>query len=421
MKIKKRNNFWIIFIIFLTSFLLWVIFCFKITTYFENDLLKNYYNISEIDNKKELDLSKFWLVYNIIKNNYFDADQVNKEELVESTVSWLVKWLNDRHSEYLNPKANQVFTDSLSGDFEWIWAVVNVHPLWVQVDRLIKGSPAKESDIRVWDIIMSANWTKLEWLTVSEAVDYIKWNAWTLVDLEIIRAWEQNILTKNVIRKKIKIPSVNYEEFENNTWYISLNMFWDDTSKEFQEALYYLRNTNWIIIDLRDNWGGYLISAVEILSNLIEKWEILVITRYKDNKADEYYKSMNNWNIYNWKIIVLINENSASASEIVAWTLREDDIAIVVWKKSYWKGSVQKPFVLSDWSMVKLTIAKWFTPKGVNIDEEWIKPEIEVDFLEEDYINFYDRQKEEAKKILNDFIENWNINEVIKKYTNEAE
>jgi carboxyl-terminal processing protease len=331
----------------------------------------------------------------------------------------LVKWLWDKHSEYFNPKWNQMFISSLSWDFEGIWAVVSTVPLWVKVESSIKGSPAKLNDVRIWDIIISANGTSLKGLTVSEAVDYIKWPSWTSVTLEIVRDWESWILMKELIRDAIKIPSVDYEKFEDY-WYISINMFWDNTSNEFKEVLNNLTNTKWIVIDLRDNWWWYLLSATEILSNLVQRWEKLVITKYKGNsRPDEYYKSINNWSIYNWKIVVLINEISASASEIVAWALKDLGLAILVGKKSYWKGSVQQPFQLTDWSMVKLTTAKWFTPLWTNIDEEWITPDIEINFINEDYENLYDRQKEEAKKILKKFVKIWNIEKVISDFAIE--
>jgi carboxyl-terminal processing protease len=141
------------------------------------------------------------------------------------------------------------------------------------------------------------------------------------------------------------------------------------------------------------------------LSNLVEDDKTLVVTKYRDLFSNVSYPSINNWNIYEWKIVVLINENSASASEITAWALKDYSKAILVWKKSYWKWSVQKPFDLSDWSMLKLTIAKWFTPEDINIDKEWIIPDIEIWFEKEDFENSYDRQLETAKEVLNVFIE----------------
>lgn len=426
--IKNKNNFALIFIIFLTSFLLWFIVSFTIIEKNNNWLLKSIDLSSNLDNlyEQDLDLSKYFEVYKIIKNNNYDSEGIKKDELVESSVKWLVEWLWDKHSEYMTSTEATKFNEVLSWDFEWIWAVVQKNELWVLIDRIIKWSPAKKYWLKSWDIIIKANEEKLEWLDLFDAVWKIKWPAWTKVILEILRSGESDILKIEVIREKIKIPSVESELYEEqNIWYISINMFWEDTSLEFFKAIKELKNTKWLIIDLRYNWGWYLQSATEILSNLIESWKPLVITKYKEDYLNMTYPSINNWDIYDWKIVILINESSASASEITAWALKDYKKAILVWKKSYGKWSVQKPFLLKDWSMLKLTIAKWFTPNDINIDHEWIIPDIEIDFEKQDYTpeewkeeEFvpYDRQLEEAKKILKLFIENNAYQITIDKY-----
>ena len=133
------------------------------------------------------------------------------------------------------------------------------------------------------------------------------------------------------------------------------------------------------------------------------------MTKYKNSQANEVYPSENTWKIFDKKIVILINWNTASASEITAWALRDYNKAILVWEKSYWKWSVQQPFSLPDGSMLKLTIAKWYTPNDVSIDHNWIKPDVEVSFKKEDYTpetwkekDFvpYDRQLETAKQVL---------------------
>lgn len=406
---KNKNNFSHYFVIFLTSFLLWIFFSFTIGKNIDSEVLKSIEkgNSESILSDKDLDLTKFWEVYNLIKLNNYDSSSVNKEKLVDSAIKWLVEWLWDKHSEYFSIEDTKKFNEVLSWDFEWIWAVVETNEIWVIIDRLIKWSPAKKYWLETWDIIIKANDTKLEWLDLYDAVDKIKWAAGTSVKLEVIRKWETNILTFDVVREKIKIPSVDSQTFDD--WkiaYISINMFWDDTSREFENILKENMDTKWLIIDLRDNWWWYLQSATSILSNLVEDWKTLVVTKYKDLFSNISYPSINDWNIYKWKIVVLINENSASASEITAWALKDYKKAILVWKKSYGKWSVQKPFDLVDDSMLKLTIAKWFTPHDVNIDKEWIMPDIEVWFEKEDFENSYDRQLEKAKEVLNTFIEN---------------
>jgi len=419
----ENKNKWIflpIFITFLTSFFLWVIFSLQIDKSILPTLLKSN-NVSVKTNNSDLDLTKFINTYNLIKSEYFDENTIDNEKLLESSISWLIDWLWDKHSVYFDSVENKQFNESLSWDFEGIWAVVEKHALWVHIDRIIKWSPAKKYDLRSWDILIKANWITLEWLNLIDAVNHIKWKAWTEVELEVLRVWENNIIIKNVIREKIKIPSVDTENITDEIGYISINMFWEDTSREFKNSLTKFENKDGIIIDLRDNWGGFLLSAVEILSELVENNEILVVTKYKDIKTNDIYKSSNNWNIYKWKIVVLINESSASASEITAWTLREYNKAIIVWKKSYWKWSVQKPFELNDWSMIKLTVAKWFTPNWINIDKEWITPDIEVWFIPEDFENKFDRQKEEAKEILLQYIDKKALKLTIDTYNNKTE
>jgi len=351
-------------------------------------------------------MTKFWEVYKLIKQYNYNTEWINKKELVDSSIKWLVEWLWDKHSEFLTAEETQKFNDVLSWDFEWIWAVVEKNELWVIIERIIKWSPAKNFWLQSWDIIIKANETKLEWMDLYDAVDKIKWKAWTKVMLEILRQWETEVLKIEVIRDKIKIPSVESKMLEDwKTWYIALNMFWENTAVDFRKELELYLNTEGLIIDLRDNWGGYLQSAVTILSNFIEEDKNLVTTKYKDIFSNVSYPSINEYPIYKWKIVVLINENSASASEITAWALKDYNKWILVWKKSYWKWSVQKPFDLSDGSMLKLTIAKWFTPNDINIDKEGILPDIEIDFEKEDFEKAYDRQLEEAKKVLKIFIE----------------
>jgi len=417
-KDKNNNNYLQLFVIFLTSFILWILFSFYIGNNLNNELLKidNWLLKTNFSNRWDLDLTKFYDVYDLIKLNNYNSESINKNELVDSAIKWLVEWLWDKHSEFFDKKETKQFNDILAWDFEWIWAVVEKNPLWVSIERLIKWSPAKKAWLKSKDIIISANWEKLEWLWLYEAVEKIKGPAWTKVLLEVIRAWEKNILEIEVIRDKIKIPSVDTDIFENwKVAYISINMFWEDTAEEFKKALEKNKNAEWLIIDLRDNWGWYLQSAVSILSDLVENDKVLVTTKYKDIFSNISYPSINNWDEYKWKIVVLINENSASASEITAWALKDYKKAILVWKKSYWKWSVQKPFDLNDGSMLKLTVAKWFTPHDNNIDWEWIMPDIEVDFKKEDYTpeewkeeDFipYDRQLEVAKEVLNTFIKN---------------
>lgn len=419
---EKKNNVKKItlFIIFLTSFVLGILFN-EYTAYFplnksENTLINN--------NEKELDLTLFWEAYNKIKKEYYSIEWIKKEDLVSWMVSWLVKALEDKHSEYMSSTEKKAFEETLSWDFEGIWAVVEKAEIWVIVSMVIKDSPAKMSWIIAWDLILKANWEDLKDKNLYDAVKLIKWPAWTKVKLTILRSWEFESFEKEVTRQKIVIPSVQSKIIEKeNLGYIALNLFWDKTAEEFRTALKEIKekNVDWLIIDLRDNGGWYLQSAVEILSEFVEEWNILVKTKYRDTMFNNAYYSLNTWDVFGKKIVVLVNNNSASASEITAGALREYNKAIIVGQKTFGKWSVQEPFELSNWGLLKLTIAKWFTPKWRNIDKDWIEPDIEIILTKEDYEKAYDRQLEEAKKILLGFIKHDALQLSVDKYKEETE
>jgi len=404
-----------VFVCFLT--LLWVSWCISWI-----DTKNTLDDVSKTSEK--LDMTDFWEVYEIIEDEYFSSDIVSKEDLVHGAIAWMVEALGDQHSEFMNPEITERFNEMLEWDFEWIGAVVEESPLGVKIERIFKGSPAKNAWVMSGDIVIKADEFELQDMNLYDAVEKIKWPAGTTVLLTIIRAWEDDILEIEVVRDKIQIPSVEERVLEeSNIWYIALNMYGQTTAQEFKTALDSLQDQNigGLIVDVRDNGWGYLESAVDILSNFIPEWEILVQTRYTNDIFNTNYYSRNIGDLYDGKVVVLINGNSASASEITAWALREYDKAIVVWQQSYGKGSVQQPFDMDDGSLLKLTVAKWFTPEGINIELDGITPDIEVEFLDEDYENDYDRQLEEAQKILELFIENETIWLTLEAYEKQAE
>ena len=438
---SARINNLLVFLTFcLIFFLLWLFSSDNIRNFCFKNICNWSIEASPIKEKvlwrNDLDLRKFWKVYDLLKDKYYSSENIDKKALIDGAISGLVKAVWDKHGEFLTKDEANKFNDILSWDFEWIWAVVEKVDFWVRIERVLKGSPAKKFWLFSNDIILEANGDKLEDLDLYSALEKIKWPAWTKVMLKIVRTWEKDFLNIEVTREKINIPSVYYKVFEKeNIAYISLNLFWKNTSFDFEKALIELEYTDGLIIDLRDNWWWYLDSAVEILSNFIENGKIIVTTKYKDSFKDVIYKSSNLWEIYDKKIVILINENSASASEIVAWALSDHSKAILVWKKTHWKWSVQEPFYMDDGSLLKVTIAKWFTPKWKNIDKEWIKPDIEVDIKKEDYdlseckklwicnenvtsdsFEFYDRQLEEAKKILIEFYKIWALKLTVDNY-----
>lgn len=400
-------------LIILLSFSTWILTSFlTIVSFFD------FFSLNT-ENNNELDFTQLLETYKEIEESYLDKDTIDKQKLIDWATKWLVDALWDKHTTFFNKEETQSFDESLSWDFEWIWAVIEKVDLWIMIDMVIKGSPAKKHWLKKWDIIVKADWTSLEWLTSREAVKIIKWPAWTSVFLTIIRKWEAWFIEKEVIRDKIKIPSVNSEKMDN-IWYISVNIFWEKTADDFKEDLDKLEEQwiEWLIIDLRYNWWWYMWSAISILSNFLDKWSVAVRTKtsYSDKEDIEYVFPY--FKRFKWKVVVLVNWSSASASEITAWALREYEKAIIVWEQTYWKWSVQKP-IEKDYWMIKVTIAKWFTPNWNNIDWEWITPDIIQSLIDEenkDLEILVDLQLEKAKEVLNEFIKIKDINETIKKF-----
>lgn len=410
---RQKNKFLTNLIIYLTFFLFWFYIWLKYIDYkAEKVIVDNVKNSEET----ELNMSKYFHIYELLKKYHYDFDNSKSEDFINSSIVWLTQGLKDPYTEYFTAKEEKDFMESLEWDFEWIWAILEKDELWIKISSILPDSPAEKWDIRAWDIVTNVNWTEIAWMKTQEVIWLIKWPSWKEVNLKIIR--NQEIIDKKVFTWKVNIPSINSEDLSEETWYIQISTFWEKTWNEFEESLKKFKNKKWIIIDLRQNSWWYLETAMKLIWHFLKKWEVLAITKYKDWREEKYFSEAK-WTFYEWKIVVLIDRYSASASEIFAWAMKDYKKAILVWEKSFWKGSVQQPFPLNDWSMVKITIAKWFTPIWISIDKQWIKPDVEVNFEKEDIEKKYDRQKEEAKKVLEYFIKNDLFQISIDKYLEE--
>jgi len=386
-------------------------------SYQKIDTMKN--TSSLIKDPSGINLDLFYEAYKKASENYYGFDTLSEKDLVSGMIKGFIGAFGDKHSEYFNVDETKKFNEILSWDFEGIGAVIEKNDFWVVIERIIAGSPAKESGLLSGDIIIKANNEELKNINLTEAVSKIRWAAGTNVILEIIRAGQKEIISKIVTRRKIDIPSVDGKIIEGtNIGYIALSIFWEKTAIDFSRILWDLENKKptGLIIDLRDNGWGYLETAVSILSNFVEKDKVLVTTKEKNSFLNRSYFSYGNWR-KTIPVVILINENSASASEITAGALKDYNLAILVGTKSYGKGSVQQPFNMSDGSEMKVTVAKWYTPKDYIIDKVGINPDIEVKFLTQDFEKKYDRQLEEAKKILLQFIKIGDKQKTIDAYT----
>lgn len=351
----------------------------------------------------------------LIQEKYYKFSEKPALDIENAMLTALVESLGDKHSSYFPPKEAKEFIEVLSGDFEGIGAVIDEHIRGIIIRKVFPDSPAKKSWLQDGDIITKVDTESVVWLTSEEAVKKIRGPKASQVVIEYIR-WEnkdpQNV---TVIRDTIVIPSTSERMFTgslSNVGYIEVAYFGERTTEEFETSLKNL-NASWakaIVLDLRNNGWGYLDTAVNLLSYFLPDNTLTVTTKETDpTKNLPLYTHKTTSTNTEIPLIMLVNNLSASATEIMAGAFQDYKRAIIVGEKTYGKWSVQEPFLMSDGSMMKITIAKWYTPKDKNIDHDGITPDILIPIFERDFTARYDRQLEYTKEIIDRLLSS-NIN-----------
>lgn len=357
----------------------------------------------------DFELDPLGRAYLFIKENYFWFSTVQKERLVEGMIQWMTAALWDKHSLYFNAEETKWFNETIAGNFEWIGAFVGKTQSWVLIRHVFDGSPAKEAKIQDGDIVVRVDSISVADISLEDAVKKIRWPASSKVTLDILRPGNsgEKITQKDgtiqfvVTRRNVKIPSVLAKMEDKNIGVFTIWIFWSNTSEEFLQEYIRLRQ-EWmkaVIIDLRDNPGWLLSTAVSLLENFVEPGKLLVETKWtRDELAQKYFAQGKS--IGDLPMVILVNENSASASEIFAGAMQEYNRAVVVGTTTYGKGSVQEVFPLGSSGEIKVTIAKWYTPMGKGIDWIGINPDIESKVEATDMEKKFDRATDEWKKVL---------------------
>jgi len=355
-------------------------------------------------------------VSRVLEKNFYDKELLSwaQDEMIKQAIESYVDWLWDPFTTYLNEENySELKTDlEWTASIEWIGAVVSKKDYYIQVEEVLKNTPAYISWLQPLDrIVLIWTWETKDMTTV-EAVSQMRGPKWTSVFLFIERVdknWEKQYLEKEVKRDVINVPSVTQKVFEENgvkIWYIEVSMFWDQTNRFFTRAITELLEewAKWLIIDLRGNGGWLLTSAVELAGHFIPKDEIVVKTKYSVYE-DIDYKSKWFWELEKMPIVILVDWLSASSSEILAIALKERNNATIVWRQSFWKWSIQTLYNFDDKTSLKYTVWKRFSPSWKTIDWEGITPDVDVPFDLELYKNERrDNQLEKAKEVLIDKI-----------------
>ncbi|MFW5884750.1 MAG: S41 family peptidase [Patescibacteria group bacterium] len=356
-------------------------------------LLKN----TEEGKPEKVDFGVFWDTWNELDKSYIDKESLKTQERVYGAVEGMVKAAGDPYTNFMTPEETEDFNTDMEGSFEGIGAEIGVREEVLTIIAPISGMPAEKAGLKAGDKVIEINGESASDLNVDEAVEKIRGPKGSKVTLSILREGESETQNVEIIRDEIDLKSVRYEKKEDGIAYVQIANFSEDTSAEFNKEITKViaDDNKGIVLDLRNNPGGYLNIAVEMASKFIPRGELVVQERKSNGKVDEF-KALGGANLEELPVVVLINEGSASASEILAGALRDQKESLLVGEKSFGKGSVQQLKKLKDGSSLKVTIAEWLTPNGDSINEEGLNPDIKVEITKENIEDQEDVQLERA-------------------------
>jgi len=360
---------------------------------------------------QKANFSTFWNAWDVISNNFYG--DTTDQKRVEGAISGMVSSLGDPYTLYLNPQDDKLFRSDLQGSFSGIGVELVQKDGVLTTEGVLDGSPAQKAGIQPKDVITQIDGAKATDLSFADAVDKIRGEKGTTVTLTIMRSGVTNPLTIPVVRDTITVKSVTTDTLGANKdiAYIKMSQFGDDTTALFKAALQDAANSNkkGIIVDLRNNPGGFLTTAADTIGmvlpatitsdqkNLSDR--IAVLERDKNGKETPY-RATTAAITPDTPIVILVNGNSASASEIFAGALKDYKRATLVGTKTFGKGSVQNLIKLDNGGSIKVTIAKWFTPLGNGIDKKGIDPDVAAELPTGTTPSTSDAQVQKALEVL---------------------
>ena len=334
----------------------------------------------------------------ILENEYIG--ELNEEKMLEGAAKGYVNGIGDIYTQYLTVEDMQDLKEDTDGKYVGIGVYVtnDTKTNSILVIGLLKGSPALEAGMQPGDIIKKVNGIEYTGEELSKAVSILKGGEGTEVTVTILR--EDKELEFKIVRRTINIEHIESEMLENNIGYIQMDAFNENMSKDFENSFNSLEEQEMkaLIIDLRDNGGGIVKEATEIASMFSKQGDTILITKNK-KEQEKQTKSERDPITEDLPVVILVNEATASASEILAGALKDNYGATIVGKNTYGKGVIQTVYALSDGSGLKVTTDEYFTPKHTQINLVGIKPDIEVELTKDEY-GIYQTDKENDKQLL---------------------
>lgn len=364
---------------------------------------------------ENVDFSLFWEVWKRTEEKFIASNKLDYQKMLYGAISGMIKSLKDPYTVFMNPEDSKRFLEDVSGKFEGIGAEIGIRRDILTIIAPLKNTPAEQAGLRAGDKIIKIDEKTTTDLTIEEAVTLIRGPRGTEVALTILRDGMLETKEIKVMRDVIEIPSLKLSSVEeggkvqdfqglepSGIAHLSLYQFSEksvqDIKKSAQDIL--KSKTKGIILDLRNNPGGYLEVAQDIAGLFMEKNTLVAIEEFSDGSRKEY-RTQESPVLLGFPMVALVNQGSASASEILAGALRENRGINLIGEKTFGKGSVQELERLRGDSSLKITVAKWLLPSGYSINERGIEPDIKVEMTPEDYDEGKDPQLEKAIEILN--------------------
>jgi carboxyl-terminal processing protease len=365
--------------------------------------------VENTEGPNDVDFGLFWDVWDLVKEKYVDHDELKAQDMIHGAINGMLSATGDPYTIFLDPDQFATLNEELSGSFEGIGAEVGIKDNIVTIITPLDGSPAQKAGLRAGDKVVEIEGETTANMTIDEAVKKMRGPKGTELHVKIFRLNDDNTDTEDVtvVRDVIRLDSVRVSMLENDIAHIRIMQFGEEnTIREFDKVIAEIRKNDakGIIVDVRNNPGGVLQTAIVLASKFLPNNAVVVIEEdAKDQRKNHYTTGAHPF--ADIPVVVLINEGSASASEILAGSLRDNrDDVILVGEKTFGKGSVQELIPTSAQTAAKITVAKWLTPNGEQINDHGIEPEFLVEYTNEDYENDRDPQLDRAIEIMKEAV-----------------
>ena len=340
----------------------------------------------------------FWQAWDIVHREFVDQP-LDDETLMQGAIQGAIEAIGDPQTSYMDPDTYRQANIPLEGSYEGIGAWVDTEGEYLTIVSPMPGSPAEEAGLEPGDVVIAIDGEDVTDLDPNLVVRRVLGPAGSIVVLTIRRGTEE--LEFEIKRGSIEVPSVQFELIDEDIGYIQLFSFANDTAQDLRQAIRSLQDdgASGLILDLRGNGGGYLVSAIDVSSEFIA--EGLILTERFGDGTEQTYEASGRGLASEMPLIVLINAGSASASEIVAGAIQDLERGMLVGETSFGKGSVQNWVPLDEeQGAVRVTVARWYTPNGILIDDQGLTPDHIVPLTEEDFTSGLDPQLEKAIELL---------------------